>query len=386
MERGSFIDLPRVIKASGYADDLSYNAQLYVRCPACSFEERAAATHLVMVSPERVLNTPCPACSHAGRTVVHHREHVDVACADCGHQARIEVQPWVVVRCPECQSQRLTEENSAIEPPLPSMFGELGERMTVFTGNHVTKPHPWGMIGSEDVLRISQEIMSDEPDAELHWLVAAMFAQSLIQCGAYQDADDYIWLLNGQGNFSKQIFRLTGDLNLGFNAVECYQQAVQIAPDVHNRALCEHNVAMGLFSILVRYGIEVIEEAMGSAGLRDDALAACARAISGYAAAAAEQEATQHGRASAATSVGVLSFEQQIARVNHLIGDLIKIPPADDAQIRVAIGHYDVALQTPAPQELLDNIRRSRVEAITALDEPTAAEAQVAEDDLSHLL
>jgi hypothetical protein len=387
MERGSFIDLPRVIKASGYADDLSYNAQLYVRCPACSYEERAAATHLVLVAPERVLSTPCPACDHTGRSVVHHREHVDITCADCGHEARIEVLPWIVVCCPECQSQRLEEANSAIEPPMPATFGELGERMTVFSGNHVSKPHPWGMIGSEDVVRIRQEIMSDEPDADLHWLVAAMFAWSLISWGAYQQAEDYIWLLNGQGNFSRQNFRLTGDLNLGFDAVECYQKAVQIAPDVHNRALAEHNVAMGLFSILVRYGIPAIEEAMQSPGIRDQALAACARAIYGYTAATAEQAASQQGQGpAAATSIGVLSYEQQIARVNHLVGDLIKLPPADDARIREAIGHYNLALQTPAPQELLNNIRRSRVEAITALDDPTAAEAQVAEDDLSHLL
>lgn len=130
------------------------------------------------------------------------------------HTTYIEL-PWVPLRCPECQSQRLEEENSVIEPPMPAVFGELGERMTVFFGNHKNKAHPWGANGQDDVMRISKEIMNDEPDAHLHWLVAAMFVKSLIAFGAYQEAGDYVWLLNAAGNFSRRVFRMTGAIGHG---------------------------------------------------------------------------------------------------------------------------------------------------------------------------
>src|ERR1700678_924578 len=99
MEQDISLELPRYFRMSGFADDLSYNSQVYVRCPSCSFEERAFPPYLVMVKKETLLATPCPACNRAGRTLVRHREHLDARCLDCGHESRLEVLPGVPVRC-----------------------------------------------------------------------------------------------------------------------------------------------------------------------------------------------------------------------------------------------------------------------------------------------
>jgi predicted Zn-ribbon and HTH transcriptional regulator len=387
MEQTTFIELPRMFRACGYADELSYNAQVYVRCPSCSFEERAFPPHLVMVSPEKLLGTPCPACDKKGRALVRHLEHVDIHCADCGHQDRLEVLPWVPLRCPQCQSQRLEEENSAIEPPMPAVFGELGERMTVFLGEHKRKAHPWGTDGPDDVMRISQETMADEPDAHLHWLVAAMFVRSLITFGAYQEAGDYVWLLNADGNFSRQFYRMTGSFGMALHALDCYEDALRMAADDEDRALCEHNVAMGINSMLAQYPLEAVESASGRTQIREAALAACERAMAGYAA-AAMREAKARSSLVGGNDLPptTLTSAQQVARVHHLMGDLLERPPTDDNQRRRAIEHYTLALGTPAPESLLANIRRSRGGVLLALDHPTDAESALAESDLRSVL
>ena len=387
MEHTAYIELPRMFRACGYADDLSINAQVYVRCPSCSFEERAYPPHLIMVSRETLLGTPCPACDEQGRTLVRHLEHVDTHCVDCGHRARLEVLPWVPVRCPQCQSQRLEEENSAIEPPMPAVFGELGERMTVFLGDHKPKAHPWGTKGSEDVMRISQEIMTDEPDAHLHWLVAAMFVRSLITYGTYQEAGDYVWLLNADGNFSRQFFRMTGSLGMALRALDCYEDAVRMASNDLDRALADHNVAMGINSMLAQYPLEAVASASERPQLREDALAACERAMAGYAVAAKAAQA-RPGSLVAGNDLPAtaLTAAQQVARVHHLMGDLLERPPTDDDQRRRAIEHYTIALGTPAPESLLANIRRSRGGVLLALSHPTDAESALAESDLRSVL
>jgi predicted Zn-ribbon and HTH transcriptional regulator len=386
MEQGTNLELPRFFQACGYADDLSFNAQVYVRCPSCSFEERAFPPHLALVSQERLLATPCPACDRKGRVLVRHREHVDARCTDCGHQSRLEVLPWVPVRCPQCGSQRLEEENSAIEPPMPSAYGELGERMTVFDGHHQRKAHNWGLVGSEDATRIVQEVMTDEPDAHLHWLMAAMFTRSLIMFGAYEEAGDYVWLFNADGNFSRNFFRMTGDIGVGLHALDCYEDAVRCASDDLDRALAEHNVAMAINSMLAQYELQAVEAVSGRPHIREAALAACERAIAGYAATAIKAQAQGSVMGGGDLPVTALSSAQQVARVHHLMGDLIARPPADDTQLRQAIEHYSTALNTPAPEQLLANIRRSRSGAILAIDRPTAAESAQAEADLKSVL
>lgn len=383
MKQGTYLELPRSFRACGYADDLSYNAQVYVQCPSCSFEERAFPPYLNRVSRDSLLGTPCPACNRRGRTLVRHREHVDARCVDCGHQSRLEVLPWVPPRCPRCTSRRLEEENLAIEPPMPDVYGELGERMTLFTGPHERKAHNWGSVGSEDAMRISQEVMADEPDAHLNWTIAAMFVRSLITFGAYQEAEDYVWLFNAEGNFSRSSFRMTGEIGSGLHALDCYQDAARLAPDHLNRALAEHNVAMAINSMLAQYELQDVEAVSEQAHIREAALAACERAIAGYEAAAQQNAQAQGslvgGRGLPPTA---LSSAQQVARVHHLIGDLIGRPPTNDAQRRRAIEHYTIALGTPAPEQLLANIRRSRATVILALDHPTPAESAQAKADL----
>src|SRR5262249_8048553 len=156
-----------------------------------------------------------------------------------------------------------------------------------------------------------QEVMADEPDAHLHWVIAAMFTRSLITFGAYQEADDYVWLLNAEGNFSRNFFGMTGDIGVGLHALDCYEDAVRFAPDDLDRALAEQNVAMAINSMLAQYELQAVEAVSGRPHIREAALAACERAIAGYAAAAIKAQAQGSVVAGGDLPVTALSSTQQ---------------------------------------------------------------------------
>jgi hypothetical protein len=377
-----FIELPVLYHATGYEDDLSYNAQVYVQCPHCSFEERASPVSLLAVDQERLQQSPCPRCEESGRTIVRHREHVTLRCLDCGKTQRVDVAPWEQVRCPNCLSTRLDESDSVIEPTLPSVFGELGERLMLVTGSRPDKMHPWGVDGTEDAGRIMAELswIADEPDYYRHILMAAMFARSLVTSGDYATEADYNMMLTALGNLERQYFNATGELDAGVDAVAVFEDAVSVAPDDANRAFSEHNVAMAINSLLIKYPEDGVEEATGRPNLREDAIAAASRALSLYEAIAAREP-----DALFLTSAAPVTAGQEAGLIHHLLGDLLARAPADDDRIRTAIAHYDVAIGVGLPNEILRGVRQARAVALSNLAAPTQEELELAAAELEDL-
>jgi hypothetical protein len=338
--------------------------------------------HLFMVAPERLRDSSCPRCAHNGRDILRHREHVTLDCLDCAQTNRVEVAPWNEVRCPNCMSTRLNESDSAIEPPLPSQFGELGERLTVFLGEHKNKEHPWGVDGVEDALRIAAEVRSieDEPDFYRHVFVGAMFARSLLDWAEYGTADDYYMMLTVLGNLERQFFNATGELGVGLDAVAMFEAAVEVAPDDANRASTEHNVAMAINSLLIKYPEDGLEEATGRANLQQVAIDAASRALSLYEAVAADEPDGMFR-----TGGPAVTGAQQSGRVHFLIGDLLAHSPTDDDHVREAIAHYELALDSGLPDVMLDGLRAARATALMNLSEPTEAELRLAAGELEDL-
>jgi hypothetical protein len=374
------IELPNLYAASGYEDDLSFNAQLYVQCPSCGFEERASPLHLTMVSPDRLQHSPCPQCQQDTRAIVRHRQQTTLSCLDCGTTARVTVVPWEQVRCPRCMSTHLEESDTAIDPPLPAVFGELGERLRLSLGKQENKEHPWGIDGAEDAGRIFAELdaVEDEPDFYRHVLAAAMFARSLVTTGDYPTGGDYNMILSGLGNLERQYFNATGELAVGLDAVGVFEDAVRVAPDDADRAASEHNVAMAINSLLIKYPEDGLEEVSGRPHLRQDAIDAASRALRLYHAATASGAAFLTGGPA-------ITAAQQAGRVHHLLGDLIARPPAGDAETRTAIGHYDVAIGAGLPDVVERGAREARAVALTNLSAPTQAELQLAAAELQYL-
>jgi hypothetical protein len=285
----------------------------------------------------------------------------------------------VQVRCPHCLSTRYEQSDSAIEPPLPPVFGELGERLTMFLGAHENKKHPWGVDGVEDSTRIIAELsaVDDEPDFYRHILMGAMFARSLIMGKNYSTEIDYNMMLTALGNLERQYFDATGELAVGLDAVGVFEDAARVAPDAANLASSEHNVAMAINSLLIKYPDDGLAQATGRAHLRNDALEAASRALAGYGAIPAGTMFPVAGAALTAT--------QQAGRIHHLMGDLLAHAQMDDDRLRVAIAHYDAALDAGLPDAILRGVRESRAGALSNLSAPTQEELEAAAAELQYL-
>jgi hypothetical protein len=262
------------------------------------------------------------------------------------------------------------------------VFGELGERMTVFLGQHENKQNPWGVDGTEDAGRIMEELssVSDEPDFYRHVLMGAMFARSLITGGNYATEADYYMMLTVLGNLERQYFNSTGELAVGFDAVGVFEDSVRVAPDDAERASAEHNVAMAINSLLIKYPEDGLAQATGRPHLRQDGLDAAARALETY-----DAIAREHGQSAFQTDGAVVTAAQQAGRVHHIIGDLLAHAPFDDARLRSAIAHYEAALGFGLPDVMLQAVRQSLAAALTNLSSPTPAELQRAAAELQYL-
>ena len=131
--------------------------------------------------------------------------------------------------------------------------------------------------------------------------------------------------------------------------------------------------------------MEQVEKMWGRSNLRDAALAAAARAMALYEEQAKKQPEALPRHYSSAGRVFFLSPAQQVARVHHLIGDLLRVPPTDDACRRKAIEHYTECLKTPSTQQLTAWLRQSRCQVLVSLEHPTEDEILLAEAELRQM-
>ena len=105
--------------------------------------------------------------------------------------------------------------------------------------------------------------------------------------GRLSTGGDYDMMLSGLGNLERQNFDVTGELAVGLDAVGVFEDAVRVAPDDADRAASEHNVAMAINSLLIKYPEDGLEEVSGRPHLRQDAIDAASRALHLYHAATA---------------------------------------------------------------------------------------------------
>jgi hypothetical protein len=365
-----YFQLPAAYRPEGTRQLLSANAQIYVVCKACSWEDRANPMYLR--PPESLLAEPCRRCGSTTRAVIRHMEQVEGKCLDCGHDlADTVTAPWTDLTCAACGSHRLEVSAMTISPPFPALFGELGDSPNASTDPTIGmgKEAPWGVDPMQDGQHINREVrwaVQMFPDSHLHVLCETLFCRTLCENGEYAQRHEFCWLVSLQGQLLRDYFRTTGDIAAAIRGLTLEEQAVSMAPDCDIRAAIEHNCAIAINSMLAQYDEEVVAAATGRPQIRAEGIAAARRALEVYQAEAADSP----------------SARQQVGRTHHLIGDLLRAGNVDQAQIRAALQEFAEALRSDLPPSLAIGVAQSRGEAIANLDDPTREQLLQAERDL----
>jgi hypothetical protein len=369
-----FFQLPAVCRAKESFPYLSANAQIYVICKRCGWEDRANPMYLR--PPKSLLTEPCRQCRSKKRGFVRHLEQVEGHCLDCGHNlADTITAPWLELKCANCGSHHLDIGSMVISPPFPLRFGELGDP-TLGMG----KEQPWGVDPLHDGEHINKEVkwaVQMFPDSHLHMLCGSLFCNTLCTSGAYEDLDQFCWLVSLQGGLLREYFRMTGEFAAGLRGLELEEQAAAMAVDRMTRAGIEHNCAIAIGSLLARYTEDVVIANSERPQIRLEGVAAALRALAVY----EEQAATEsQGESAHSNQSPGLAARHQVGRTHHLIGDLIA--GGDERQIPEALEHFEQALKCDLPDKLAVAVLQSRAETIIRLADPTREQLLQAEQDL----
>lgn len=384
-----------------YADVLSANAQMYLRCESCGWERRANI--LYGIPPRALLTEPCGECQAVDYKVVRHLQRFRGHCADCGQDlAGTTSVPWAELSCARCRSHRLEIEGVEIDPPYPKTFGEIGDRSPFRSESDVAKDHPWGVDAGSDAgqlrLEMRQVVHFHPADSYAYVCCEMMFAESLLVGGSYAEDDENLPVLVAQlASMLRDYFRQMGQLPAGLRALQLDELAVEMEKNPPNRAAWEHNAAITINSLLLKYPEEVIEEATARPEIRQEGIAYAMRALRFYAeevdrerdsaeSGGAErddsEERDDEGNENAEDLPQGLTCANQMARTFHLIGDLLRIGKSTNEERRKALEAYEAALQWGMPGQLVPLLRQSRGETTLMLDDATPEELAAAWQDL----
>jgi len=371
-----FFQLPVAFRQEDVLPLLSANAQIYVACSQCGWEDRANPAR--WTSSKSALATPCRNCGSKKRAVIRHWEQVEGECLDCGHDLSDTVTaPWLDLKCGQCGSHRLNLKGITISPPYPKRFGKAG--LSLFGTD---KEELWGVNPLKDGEQINEEVawaVQLFPDSHLHILCEVLFCSTLCSSDGYENLEEFCWLVSLQGQLLKDYFRTTGDFAAAARALTLQEQAAELAFDAFTRAAIEHNCAMLIYSILTQYPEDVAGKALERPRIREEGIALARRVLAEY----EKQLASEPPRNPAEPDdKRILTARFQVGRTHHLVGDLLRIGNADQAQIREALEQFEKALGFELPDYLLIGVMQSRGETIAMLDDPTQEQLLQAEQDL----
>jgi CHAT domain-containing protein/tetratricopeptide (TPR) repeat protein len=354
--------LPAAYQTDKYLKVMSWDAQLYLACVHCAWEQRYDLAFAGVADSAAEL--PCGRCKQRGLQLVRHLEHRAYRCHDCGAHFETDTTGFDQVRCPNCFSTRLALRASEIVPPFPPRFGQ----------GLSAKDHPWGELVVEDFNELNLEISATNlyPDFPLHALMATKFWRRLRLYGGYASQADRALALNVEGNLLRDYFRRTQELAAGLESLALFEECVELTDEPTQRALVEHNVAMCIYSMLTAYPENVLTILTQRPMLRQDAIAAAERAL----------EIFERGPDRAEPT-----FRTQAARIHHLLGDLYMSGESDDAQRRQALDHYTRALNSRAlPPRLETFVKLSRGVTLAEMSQLTPAERKQAIRDLRQVI
>jgi hypothetical protein len=367
-------------------EHVSVDAQFYVRCEVCGFEERrgssssdndATDSRQTKKSKRRKKAKP-PACLGCGQrakqVVVRHLLRDRGRCLDCGAAFDSLGGPWSLVRCEACGSLHLDIQETNFEPPFPVRFGERDNPAWFLAQVSSDRTHIWGDDGIEDAMRVKAEgdrwqAMPNTPSARFRLM---LFAERLRHHGAYEDAMEQYLIANIEANLAQGYFRDTGWLPSAALALQLFETMIDIAPDAANRGLAQHSFAMAAFSVFAKFPEYIDSDFDGRTGLHWTAIERAQAAERTF------QELSEGGMEGA---------DVQVARIHWILGDLVRLGSRNDEDRRRAIAYFDEALGNEKLSRRFGfALRESRGMTLGELDEPQDDDLTRAVEDLSAAL
>lgn len=349
---------------------LSADGQFYAACRSCGWEHRV---DIVGMTSAETMNAALARvrCAHCDRAdtlgPVRHALIVTVTCRDCAATSRVDVGADADPSCPACRSDRLEPVAEELTPAYPVEFTELEPPAWRLMS---TDRHQWGRSGTEDAGLINEMAQSASallPEPQRYHYLLILFARRLRITGPY-DAEGSYTIVNIAANLEWGYLRLTGDAVMGVQAIEDFKEMVRLAPDELNRAIAEHSLAMGIYSMLARYQEKYVVAVTGQPDLRAFAIGAAMHS---------EQVLRGH------LKQGGARMAAQLARVQYVIGDLLRAGDTDDEQRQKALGYFAAALEDPWVTEHLGfGVAESRAHTIMDMADPAPELIDQAIDDL----
>lgn len=335
-------------------DKLSADGQRYMQCDVCHLEVRI---------PQEMQGQfdRCPGC-HREKSLhcVVHACVDSIACSDCGTiQERRNAAPGGA-RCPTCQSTNVEVTSGAIAPSYPALFKDI------------VSGHMWGEEVSADANTLLSEMQfsASLPDFPQLQLLYVRFIERLRLASYGDDVDAQCVLQNVEANLLRDYYRRTRVLEAGIRALTTFEHIVSICPQPFMKAAVQHNAAMAAYSLLAKSGADLLKLMLGDIDIRARGVAAAEAAIKGY------------------TAIAFDTQSRELARVNHLLGDLLSAGnDRDKAALEGARPYYDKALQLAgADPQIAVNVRVSRINICAKLGWPPGAKTDEAVRDLETLL
>ncbi len=335
---------------------ISWDAQIYLQCLHCGREHRIDATFSSVA--EDPSKARCHQCGEHGLALSRHLETYLYQCQECQHSQEGVTDGFEELRCSSCGSKSIHVLGRRIEPPFPKTFDDF---MT-------QKDNPWGMSAEEDLMRVLEEFQYTNmlPEKGLHAQIYSRFCKRLRLYSEYSPVDASR-ARNAEGQILKEYFRLSGDLAAGIECIRISEECVATSTDRLTKALMEHNVAMEIYSVLVRFPEALLESMTGRKQIRRDGIRAAEQALEGVRAEMSEWP----------------QYDAQVARILHILGDLLRIDEASPLELRRAVDCFTEALDIPnLDSRTRANISESRALAITSLPDAKSDELKLAINDL----
>ncbi|WP_409061934.1 CHAT domain-containing protein [Streptomyces sp. SYP-A7185] len=359
--------LPAEYRGEDVFPYLSYDAQVYYACTGCRGEYRLNQA-LSLRTPATYVGTPCPSRCGGNLAVVLHQVVQEALCHDCGKQWDVRSSGFDVILCPRCHSRQYIALSTWLRRPFPHRFHELTP-----PGSEATTGHEWGHDTDADVQLVYEQLQSTGwlPNPDQYLIPAALFLDRLQAWGDHDPTR--VWkLTNLFGLLLREYYRQTGELTAGTAAVGVLHDIREAPAAPFERGLLLHNVSMAAYSLLARRQPE-LHFYGGPEYYRDIGKRAAHQAIACY-------ESLQAG----ADAELAQALRLQIARVRHVLADLLKAGEVSSSVLTEAIGLLDQVVHEPAlPPDMRSAAQRSRAEAVLRARAGAKAPPGQVLDDLS---
>ena len=132
--------------ASGIAEFVSCDGQLYVGCARCG---REARVHYRWVAePAHSLKGVCKTCGSELKDFVRHLFDDVHRCRDCDNRFEWKSAGFDATSCSRCGSSNVELLERQLYPPFPSTFDQIAP----------PKKHPWGTLLDDDLSHMRSEL------------------------------------------------------------------------------------------------------------------------------------------------------------------------------------------------------------------------------------